>query len=401
MSLLENLALGLRQAGGVLSPKVQEMTVNQDNMREQLMERRKDIAAQQIIRAAEMGAIEPEAAKIQLQRLGYGGMTVGPGIEAQQRQAAIKKEQAYRAAISGLGTNPTDEQMAQVASQYAGPDKALDVLQRSQDRRSTLQQRAMEFQERMIQANDALAARIQQAKDANASREQIAQMQIEGRQQLQTMMLDGRRSLAALAGSMRQPPAPHITTDDQGRIIAIDRSGVASPVTMADGSQVRGAPKAADARKADAAEQRQSTAQFANILVSRLEGLLESDPRSVTGLASGITRGMEAIANTAAPGSMGSQATIAKQTKEQLLTVLSQIRGGGMGRLSNQDMRRADSAIGAINSGTPEGMAQGLKDTRALINVMSGNDSGAAPTQPTTRQNDRDLINKYLKKPNG
>lgn len=250
MSLLDALAGGLRGAAGVLSPVIQQQTMQQDQQREMLMEQRKNAVAQQLIKAAEMGAIQPEVAKARLQSLGFGDVPVGPGIDAQQRRAAMEKEAAYRKALSELGPNPSQEQLTQVAGQFSGPDKTLDVLQRSQDRQmqaesrreetqQRLQQAAQQFQDRMEQTRQAQEARLQMARESNASREQIAQMQIEGRQQLQTMMLEGRRQLGALAGALRQPPAPHITTNDQG-VFAIDRSGVAKQVVDDKGVPLSG-----------------------------------------------------------------------------------------------------------------------------------------------------------------
>ena len=149
----------------------------------------------------------------------------------------------------------------------------------------------------------------------------------------------------------------------------------------------------------DREEQKGAMADYAETLVSRLETLLDSDPRSTTGMFSAPVRGVEAITNAVVPGAIGSQATIAKQTKEQLISVLGQVRGGGAGRLSNQDMRRVDTAIGQLNTGTPEGMAQGLKDARELINTMKGGGTRPQSQTPTVQDSDRALIEKYLPKP--
>jgi hypothetical protein len=57
-----------------------------------------------------------------------------------------------------------------------------------------------------------------------------------------------------------------------------------------------------------------------------------------------------------------------------------------MGKLSNQDMARVDRAIGQINSGTQEGMLQGLADTYDLIDTLQGKParSGKGVNKPIT-----------------
>lgn len=145
------------------------------------------------------------------------------------------------------------------------------------------------------------------------------------------------------------------------------------------------ANKPASAAAQDKQEQKGAMADYAETLISRLETSLSTDPRSTTGMFSPLIRGAEAVTNAVAPGTIGSQATIASQSKEQLLSVLGQIRGGGAGRLSNQDMRRVDTAIGQLSSGTPEGMAQGLKDARELIGAMRGNGAQQDRRKPESK----------------
>ena len=58
------------------------------------------------------------------------------GLQGQMQQA--QKARQYEAALQGLGPNPSGDALAQVAARYAGPEKALDVMQRSQDRQTAL-----------------------------------------------------------------------------------------------------------------------------------------------------------------------------------------------------------------------------------------------------------------------
>ena len=193
--ILQNLAMGLRGAAGVLSPTVQQQTFQQDQrqqeMQQQELIRRRNLAAQQIIRAAEMGAVEPEAAKMQLQQLGFGDIPVGPSAETQAKQAAVAKDKAFREELSAAGGSM--EEMAKIATKYGKPELAVSMFNAQETRAAReAQQRAT-----LMQRQQELEARIQQARDSQAGREQIAQMQI-----------DARREMAQLAASLRQPPSP-------------------------------------------------------------------------------------------------------------------------------------------------------------------------------------------------
>ena len=149
--------------------------------------------------------------------------------------------------------------------------------------------------------------------------------------------------------------------------------------------------KAVEARRAQ-----EASADYAEMLVNRLEGNLRDNPRSTTGPASGLVRGFEATANMIAPEIVGSEGTLAAQTKESLITAMAGLKKEGMGRMSNQDMARIDRSIGLISSGTPEGMRQGLRDVRDTIDVVRGkrprslglptvSDSGAPPVAGARR----------------
>lgn len=414
MSLLEALSTGLRGAAGVLSPDIAKQNAQSDQQNSQLRQQQQMEMLKHIQSQVQAGAMEPEAGSRLLEGMGAPleiaqRIVGGPGLEAQKRIAEMAREKSFRSALTGLGPDATQEQLAQVAGQFAGPDKLLDVQQKSIDRRETLEeksrtareqimQRAQEFQERIEQRKSEHEARITQAQESRASREQIAQMQIDARRDLQTMVMDGRRSMAALAGSLRQPASRYsdIKEGANGGFIGFNRAtGVMENVPTAEG--VAPAPKATDRRADDITKQRDAAGQQAELLNARLEKILTENPRSATGIFSPIVRGTEATVNSINPGTIGSQATISRQTKEQLIGVLGQIKGGGAGRLSNQDQRRVDTAIGAISSGTPESMSQGIKDTYDLIDSLRGR-SPRSMSAPGIRADDKALIDKYLKK---
>lgn len=86
---------------------------------------------------------------------------VRQGLLAKLQEA--QKQRDYEAAVSGLGPNPTQDQLAQVASRFAGPDKVMDVHTRSLDRQATTAAQA-----------EAAAARVAQQRDAAAQRAESA-----------------------------------------------------------------------------------------------------------------------------------------------------------------------------------------------------------------------------------
>lgn len=183
------------------------------------------------------------------------------------------------------------------------------------------------------------------------------------------------RQISAAPFAPRNEPAPTVRAVPD----ASSKTGFSYQDMRNPGSALAPAPAPqVSAKKEEEDQKKEAAAQYAEMLAGRLEQLLSENPRSVTGTFSAPVRGFESLANAIAPGSVGSEATIASQTKEQLINIMAQIRGGGMGRLSNQDMRRVDAAIGQINSGTQAGMAQGIKDVYDTIDILRGRPARSA-----------------------
>lgn len=132
MNLLESLASGMRGAAGVLSPAAQQITLRQDEQAQQQAQQRKQVMAAQLIKAAEMGAIEPEAAQRQLQALGYGQMPVGPSMDVQKQRRAEAEQKAYRAALAAAGNDPV--KLREVAMQFANPADILKMRAEQMDK---------------------------------------------------------------------------------------------------------------------------------------------------------------------------------------------------------------------------------------------------------------------------
>lgn len=119
------------------------------------------------------------AAQQQGQQQTMGNLNVANLLEQlQQRQAANQKEQAYRQELSGLGSSPTQEQLAGVAAKYGGPDALLKIQQGSLDRQAALAQQKTIADERLGQqkqmADMMHEYRLAQAKTADERTAEIA-----------------------------------------------------------------------------------------------------------------------------------------------------------------------------------------------------------------------------------
>lgn len=255
-------------------------------------------------------------------------------------------DQQFRQAIEQLGPNPDPQQAAAIAMRFGKPDLAVQFANQVEARKS----------------REAIAGQTDLRTREMAAEREATRRELAGESGLLRRELAGqtditRRDLAAQADATRRELAAN---------------NEALRLQLAGG------------KKQEREEQKGATADYATLLTDRLNTLLADNPRSATGIFAPVVRATEAVVNSLAPGAIGSQATITSQTKEQLITVLSQLRGGGQGRLSNQDMRRIDTAIGQINSGTQEGMAQGLSDTYDLIDTLQGKParSGKGVTRP-------------------
>lgn len=98
-------------------------------------------------------------------------------VKTRRVQNVLAQEEGFRAALSKLGPEATDEQIRREVLRFGDADKILSVLSASADKESARQARLMEAQAR-------IDAQIQMARERNASQQQIAQMQLEGRMQI-------------------------------------------------------------------------------------------------------------------------------------------------------------------------------------------------------------------------
>lgn len=103
------------------------------------------VAGQQANQAQDMGQLQQAQGAMNLQKL----------MQDHQR------ETGFRTALQGLGPNPTQEQLTQVAAQFGSPNEVLKTQQASIDKKDAAQERATAQQatlaQRAKQAEDALA----------------------------------------------------------------------------------------------------------------------------------------------------------------------------------------------------------------------------------------------------
>jgi hypothetical protein len=99
-----------------------------------------------------------------LQQAGALSQILSSVQQQQQSQEARGRETAFRNEVAALGPNPTQEQMAQIASRYVNPAEALKTHQASLDRQATVQaakeNRAAALEQTLAIANQTHEARM-------------------------------------------------------------------------------------------------------------------------------------------------------------------------------------------------------------------------------------------------
>lgn len=192
---LADLSRGLRLAGGVLNPEVQKETFQEDANIRLLEDRRRDLVANQIIRGAESGSINTDAARARLQELGYGDIPLSVSPEARARLTALENDTNFRTAMRDA--NGDMAKIANAAMSYGKPEVAMQIFNQQENRVATLQRHkeslAARQQELQMRMEDRAATREQQG--------QYQQMMVQLRREalgLQSQIAQGNQSLQAL-----------------------------------------------------------------------------------------------------------------------------------------------------------------------------------------------------------
>jgi hypothetical protein len=144
--VLESLARGLRQAGGILSPDVQKQLAGED---------------------AQDNA---ERRQVEMLRLQQRLQQETP--EYQARMEALKNEKLFREAVAGASGDMT--KIAGAAVQYGKPELALNLYKQQEDRAARLQQSAEALDLKRTQLEQTHSLNLQRITDANERRAETA-----------------------------------------------------------------------------------------------------------------------------------------------------------------------------------------------------------------------------------
>lgn len=212
MNALHSLALGLRQAGRVMSPEVSEELGKQERAEEQhafqlardeqaQRQARTTQAVQLITRAAETGALSPEAARARLQELGLPDVPIGPDAATQARNEALQRRTKV---AEGLRALPPEERLNPLnlagvflaAGDHEQGAKYLDAHEARQAAKmkqaADLEARRHEIEMRLEDKALDRESRERLSTAANAIKGQLAEAQLEiarGNQELRRLGL--------------------------------------------------------------------------------------------------------------------------------------------------------------------------------------------------------------------
>lgn len=150
--------------------------------------------------------------------------------EAQKAELSIKQEQDLRNELSRLPPNATEADILAVVTKYGAPDKVLAVLQASSDKALQRENTANLERERIQARSDIEKDRIQAQKDRDLERATTQKERDEAQRKFDERMKqadrDSKEALARIVGSLRQPPAPALTTiedpDNPNKTITVD-----------------------------------------------------------------------------------------------------------------------------------------------------------------------------------
>jgi len=398
MAWLESLAQGMRGAGGILDQNVYQEGLRDERLKEVEISRRRDLIAQQVIRGAEAGAIPPEAAQATLAKLGYGNLPIGPSLQAQAQQEAIKAKQremmeqeqanqylgALRQRMQAamqprVTTDAADNVMQEpgmsrdealrsvlpdmilhqnrfIADRGAGLEKSLEA---TEARRETV---AAALQQRALEAERNHLARMQMLQTAEA---RVAETQ------RHNQVMEGLRAAIAAngrsgggAGGRREPFKFSVEGENvQGWR---DRSG---QVTDASGRVITNYQPEVTASDQAASQKRvqeQETLASIDDKLNRINRINASNPALTSGVAGSATNALAWMYNQTLGHAMGYTRSPNEQAKQLRDFVISEM--GGLGRLSNQDRQRIEEAWSLNAFGSAQGVEEAVKLTRQLIN---------------------------------
>lgn len=278
-----------------------------------------------------------------MQDLQQAGALQGILASVQQQEknrTELGREQAFRQEVAALGPNPTQEQMAQVASKYVQPAEALRTHQASLDRQATLQAgketRAAALEQAKATADNTHAVRMstiqnQALRDAETARHNRESEAIQ-------------KQIAELRGKTAEQPKPPAG-------YRYTQSG--------DMEAVPGGPadvKATGVFNADTANLESSTSGLNRMATTANELLNHPGLPGIYGL-----RGM--IPNAPGSAAANAEAKLNNLKSQVGFSVLQAMRdasktGGALGNISDAEGKRLEANLAALDK------AQGVDQVR-------------------------------------
>jgi len=149
--------------------------------------------------------------------------------EAEKVELTNAQEAKLRSELSKL-VNPTEAEILAIVTKYGSPDKVLTSLTTSADKALQRENTATLEREKIQARSDIEKDKIQAQKDRDLERATSQKERDEAQRKFEERMKqadrDSKEALARIAGSLRQPPAPALTTiqnpDNPSETITVD-----------------------------------------------------------------------------------------------------------------------------------------------------------------------------------
>jgi hypothetical protein len=190
--ILESLAMGLRQAGGVLNPAVQGILANESSQ-DQAFQRNVELKQFENRLAMEREKASPEY---------------------QARVEALNNERGFRQAVAGA--NGDLVKISQAAMQFGKPEISMKIYEGAESRKARIQEAQIKAQERL----DALQMRLEDQALNREQRAELARQADETRRFLGGLTAQNAaianeiRLLRATSGGQNRPPPGYRWTPD-------------------------------------------------------------------------------------------------------------------------------------------------------------------------------------------
>ena len=314
----------LRGLGSVLNPQVNQDVEGEYQKRIAQQQQMQQFALGQLVKGVESGAVDPSKLPPQLQGI------VGVSPEAQARMDALKNEQGYRAALSGLDPNAPDynDRALAAASRFGKPEIVLAATKAKEDREA-----------RVKQAQDALDLKRQIADQTHELRLAAAKGDEEKRAEI-------ARHNAVVEGLQRDSNSLRAVLGQMGLSIQRDKvDAVKGQQTQKQVTQLGAALEKANLPEADA-------------VIGKVEEILSKRPD----VADYLSGPKSVIPDFALPADI----TEGKQAFQKLFNITLKNRSGAA--VTNQELERLKSEFGAGVFKTAQQLRQAVEQARSIIN---------------------------------